>query len=116
MSAPPNYQKLPIGEKRALDLSRAREPAVTCPLCDTQVTRTDLLAHLDNRCPGRREPGPGAKWITRREAMALGVPRRTLARWVSTGAVRYKPGPLCRLYLEGDLVDRLAPRKTHRRR
>lgn len=110
------YQKLSIAEKRALDLSRAREPAVTCPLCDIQVMRADLLGHLDGRCPGRREPGPGAKWLTRREAMALGVPRRTLARWVSKGHVRWKAGPVCRLYLEGDLVDQLAPRRGARRR
>jgi hypothetical protein len=55
-----DYHKLPIAQKRAEALARAREPAVTCPDCDTQVMPADLLAHLRDRCPGQRDPGPGA--------------------------------------------------------
>lgn len=110
------YHKLPIAEKRAEDLARVREPAVTCRICDTQVMRADLLAHIDNRCPGRREPGPGSKWVTWGEARAIGVPKRTIVRWVKRGYVRVKGGRGDRLYLHADLVDRLAQRKADRRR
>lgn len=66
-----SYQKLSITQKRASDLARVREPAVTCPSCDTQVMPVDLLAHLEQRCTGPRDPGPSAKWVTWREAVAI---------------------------------------------
>lgn len=110
------YHRLPIAEKRAEDLARVREPAVTCPSCDTQVMPADLLAHLDLRCPGPRDPGPGAKWLTWREALAFGVPKRTFKRWVKRGCVRFKGNRGDRLYLARDLVVRIAQQRASRRR
>jgi len=110
------YNKLPIAEKRAVDLARVREPAVTCPSCDTQVMPVDLLAHLESRCPGPRAPGPGAKWVTWREALAMGVPRVTLHRWVENGFVRFAGEKQDRKYLLRDLAIKLAQRMgLHRR-
>ena len=109
------YNKLPIAEKRALDLARVREPAVTCPSCDTQVMPVDLLVHQEQRCPGPREPGNGAKWITWREAKSL-VPERTLVRWVERGAVRFRGGRGDRQYLYRDLALRVSQLRGFRRR
>jgi hypothetical protein len=66
-----DYHKLPIAQKRAEALARAREPAVTCPQCDVQVMTADLINHREQRCPGQREPGPGARWVGWREAVAI---------------------------------------------
>ncbi len=110
------YHRLPIAQKRAENIARVRELAVTCPGgCGTQVMRVDLLAHLRQRCPGQLEPGPSSKWVSFREAREL-VPKRTLARWVKDGHVRIKGGRGDQLYLHGDLVDRLAARHLNRRR
>jgi hypothetical protein len=65
------YQKLSIHEKRAHDLRAVRETAVTCPSCDTQVMPVDLIAHMEQRCKGPSEPGPSARWMTWREAVAI---------------------------------------------
>lgn len=110
-----DYHKLSLQQKQAAALSSMREPARTCPWCDTQLTRSDLLRHMETRCPGRREPGPGAKWLVWRDAIAL-VPKRTLIRWTHRGHVRTKGGRGDRLYLHGDIVDRLAARMVARRR
>lgn len=110
------YHKLSISEKRTLDLSRAREPAVTCPRCDTQVTPTDLLSHLELRCGGPREPGPGAKWVSHREVMMMGVPRVTLSRWANNGLVRFTGERRDRKYLYRDLAVKVAQRMGFRRR
>lgn len=67
---PAEYHRLPIAQKRALAAATQREPAVACPACDTQVMPADLIAHLEQRCTGPREPGPGARWVTWREAVA----------------------------------------------
>lgn len=109
------YQRLPITQKRAADLARVRESAVTCPSCDTHVMPSDLIAHLE-RCPGPREPGPGAKWIDHRAALALGVPRATLSFWTSTKQVRYVGGKQDRRYLMRDLAMKIAQRRGFRRR
>jgi hypothetical protein len=110
------YQKLSISEKRSLDLDRAREPAVTCPICDTQVMPADLLAHLEQRCSGPREPGRGARWITHREVLAMGVARQTLSFWASRGFVRYTGDRQDRKYLYRDLAVKVAQRRGFRRR
>jgi hypothetical protein len=109
-----SYQQLSIADKRRQDLAKMREPAITCPVCDTQVMPVDLLSHLE-RCERGREPGPGAKWITWKDAIAL-VPSRTLKRWVRRGHVRFKGGRGDRLYLARDLIVRVAQRKVSRRR
>lgn len=113
---PAAYHKLPIAEKRMEALARAREPAVSCPTCDMQVMPVDLLAHMDQRCPGPREPGPGAKWISWREALALGVGRQSLTRWVQAGMVRFVGGRLDRRYLHRDLALKVAQQRGFRRR
>jgi hypothetical protein len=111
-----SYQRLSIAEKRSLDLSRVREPAVSCPTCDMQVMPADLLAHLEQRCPGPRDPGPSARWINHREAMALGVPRQTLSFWAKSGQVRFFGGRQDRKYLYRDLALKVAQRRGFRRR
>jgi hypothetical protein len=114
MSANP-YHRLPIAEKRALAIGSQREPAVTCPTCDTQVMPADLLAHMEQRCAGPREPGPGARWVTWREARAI-VPERTLVRWVERGFVRHRGGRGDRTYLHRDLATRVSQMRGFRRR
>lgn len=111
-----DYHKLSIGEKRTVALERQRESALACPVCDTQVMPEDLLAHLDQRCTGPRDPGPGSKWVDWRGAIALGVPERTLKRWVQAKHVRYRGGRGDRSYLRRDLVKRLALRRIVSRR
>lgn len=111
-----SYQKLSIADKRALDLSRARDAAVRCPHCDMQVMPTDLVAHIDKRCAGRPEPGPGAKWVTWAEALAMGVPRVTMHRWVERGFVRFTGDRQDRKYLLRDLALKIAQRRGFRRR
>jgi len=99
------YHKLPIAEKRAAAIAGVREPSVTCPDCDTQLMPVDLPAHRKLRCTGRREPGPGAKWLPMREAMEFGgLTRETLMRWVREGHVRSKGTRGDRVYLLRDLV------------
>jgi hypothetical protein len=110
------YQKLSISEKRSLDLDRVREPAVTCPICDTQVMPADLLAHLELRCPGPRAPGPGARWITRAEARGMGLSNSTLSFWADRGFVRYTGDRQDRKYLYRDLAVKVAQRMAFRRR
>lgn len=108
-----SYHRMPIAQKRTEALARARETAVTCPSCDTQVMPADLIAHLEQRCTGPREPSAGAKWATWREALELGVRKRTLIRWVRRGHVRFKGGRGDRLYLLRDLVLRIAQRRAN---
>lgn len=113
---PPTYQKLPIAEKRALDLSRVREPSVSCPSCDTHVMPADLPAHVEQRCTGLREPGPGAKWVSSRDAIVRNVPKQTRDYWVKRGFVRIRGGRMDREYLLRDLALRVAQRNGFRRR
>lgn len=110
------YQQLSIVEKRTENIARVREPSVSCPLCDTQVMPVDLLAHVDLRCPGPREPGPGARWVTWAEARAMGVPAKTLSNWAKNGHVRFVGVRLDRKYLHRDLVLKIAQRRGFRRR
>lgn len=110
------YHQLSVAEKRAVSLAGMRESPITCPECDMHVTTTDLIAHLEQRCQGRRDPGPGAKWVSHAEALALGVPRQTLSRWVANGFVRVTGGRMDRRYLHGDLARKVAQRRGFRRR
>jgi hypothetical protein len=111
------YQRLSILEKRARDLARVREPAVPCPGgCGVQLMAADLISHLSQRCPGPSAPGPTAKWVTWREALALGVPAMTLSDWARKGNVRTFGGRGDRKYLLGDLQLQIAKRIVSRRR
>lgn len=113
---PAAYHKLPIAQKRAMAYAAQREPAVACPRCDAQVMPADLLAHVEQRCAGPREPGPAAKWVTWREALALSVPETTLSFWARTGQVRYLGERMDRRYLLRDLALKIAQRRGFRRR
>ncbi len=109
------YHRLPIAQKRTEYLARMRESLVSCPHCDTLVTPTDLLGHVDQRCEGPGEPGPGSRWISWREARAL-VPKGTLMRWVDQGFVRFTGERQDRRYLYRDLAVKVAQRRGFRRR
>lgn len=111
------YHRLSVSEKRTEGIARMREPAVACPGgCGTHVMRTDLLAHLDHRCPGPREPGPGSKWLSHHDAITMGVSKETLSFWARKGRVRTRGARGERQYLHGDLVDRIAEQRIKRRR
>jgi hypothetical protein len=111
-----NYQRLSIGQKQALHRERMREPAVPCPVCETQTTAADLLEHVEIRCPGPREPNPNASWINWRQALDLGVPRETLSRWARQGVVRMRGELQDRRYLLRDIAVRVAARRAQQRR
>lgn len=111
-----SYHRMSAAEKQAASLSAVRELPVACPRCDTQLMPDDLLAHLDQRCTGPREPGPGSKWVNWQGALAMGIPKLTLIRWVRAKHVRYRGGRGDRMYLRRDLVKRLALRRIVSRR
>lgn len=112
-----SYHQLSIAEKQAEALSRSRERPVACPICGIGIMRVEILAHLHARCTGPREPGPGSKWVSWRDALALGTTElkitRTamgmkLSRWSRPDRngrvrVRVRGGRGDREYLEGDL-------------
>lgn len=110
------YHTMSIAEKRALSTANVREAAIPCPSCLTQVMPADLLAHVQQRCSGPREPGPGSKWVTFREVRAHGVPKQTLTDWVKTGKVRRRGSRVDYEYLWRDLVVLIAERLLERRR
>lgn len=112
----PESRLLTIAEKQARVLESAREPSVVCPICETHTTARDLVAHLSSRCAGPRAPHPGSAWVTFAEALALGVPRATLSRWVRTGIVRTRGDVQDRRYLLRDLTAQIAARTAARRR
>lgn len=115
MSKPSPYHKLSAAEKQAHALASIREQPIACPQCDTQLMPDDLLKHLEERCTGPRDPGPGSKWVDWQGALAMGIPKLTLIRWVRAKHVRFKGGRGDRLYLRRDLVKRLALRISSRR-
>jgi hypothetical protein len=106
-----DYRRMNVVEKQAHQRAQMREAAVVCPVCEAQTTARDLLGHMATRCPGRREPHPASAWVTWREALALGVPRGTLSRWVARGQVRSTGEILDRRYLLRDLATCVARRK-----
>jgi len=105
---PSSYHRMSAAAKEARNRDRMREPAIACPVCETQTTAADLLEHVATRCPGQREPGAGSKWISWREALALGVPRSTMNKWVKRGLVRVRGELQARQYLLRDVAMRLA--------
>ncbi len=111
-----SYHRMSAAEKQASSLASVRELPMACPNCDTQVMPEDLIAHLDQRCTGPREPGPGSKWVNWQQALAMGVLDRTLKRWVKAKHVRYKGSRGDRLYLRRDLVKRLVLKRIVSRR
>ena len=111
-----SYHRMSIAEKRAVSLASVRESPESCPNgCGTTLMPADMLTHLDQRCTGPRAPGPGAKWITWREAKRI-VPERTLVRWIERGAIRYQGGRGDRKYLYRDLAVRVSQLRGFRRR
>ena len=110
------YHLLSNKEKQAEAMSRAREPAVTCPACDMQLMVDDLLKHMDERCTGLREPSGAAKWVTWAQALELGVAAGTLHYWVHTGRVRWHGQRVDRKYSLRDIVLILAVRRLRQRR
>lgn len=116
MAAVKTYQRLSILEKRAVDLLHVHEPPMPCPDCGTKVLPVDFLAHLRERCLGSPDPGPSAKWVSWRDAIALKVPRETLSRWVERGFVRMRGERGDREYLLRDLALKIAQRNGFRRR
>lgn len=111
-----DYHRLPIAQKRAMAAATQREPAVACPRCDTQVMPADLLAHIEQRCTGPREPGALDKWVGARDPIVRNVPKGTRAYWVARGFVRVRGGAMDREYLLRDLAKRIALRQGFRRR
>lgn len=99
-----DYRGLSIAEKRSYAREQIREPPVRCPHCETAVSVDDLLPHVRSRCPGHRAVHRLSRWVTLKEAMALGVPRVTLWRWVKHGLVLMKGTR----YLKRDIVQRMA--------
>ena len=116
---PNAYHLLSIAGKQAAAREQLAEPPIACPGdCGTRLMPGDLLRHLAERCPGASEPGPAAKWIAWRDALAIAddVPRRTLAFWASNGDVRTRGDRGDRQYLLRDLALRVALRRLARRR
>ncbi len=107
-----SYARLSLVEKEATQRDRIREPAITCPRCETQTSPGDLVRHITTRCTGRREEiHPASKWITRSAALKW-IPEPTLHRWASRGMVRQRgEGRGRREYLLRDLARNLAMQK-----
>ena len=110
-----------IAEKRAENIARAREASRSCPGgCGTQLMPADLLAHVEERCPGPRDPHAGARWVTWAEALVevrkRGLSRKALWKWIQRGVVRHRGAIGERLYLYADLADEIARIIVVRRR
>jgi len=84
-----------------------REPAIACPVCETQTTVVDLPRHMES-CNGPRDPHPLSEWMSWTEALALGVKQGTLSKWVRSGKVRMRGAPWRRKYLRRDIAKRMA--------
>lgn len=115
-SSPKTYARMSLAEKQAEALDRQREPSVTCPRCETETTAADLMRHVENTCPGAREPHPRSRWITWREALSLGVPKPTMGRWIQQGLVRFHGESKSRVYLLRDVVQLAATRQRRKSR
>lgn len=114
---PSAYHLMNPAEKEAYQQVRLAEPPVPCPSdCGTTVMPSDLLAHVDGRCPGPRPPGPSSIWVDWRGALMTGVKPMTLHDWVKRGEVRSIGPRQDRKYLLRDLVSRVAVRRLGRRR
>lgn len=102
MSSP--YARMSLAAKQAQHRDRMREPAIVCPFCEVQTTVAELPRHARESCPGARAPHPLSEWVSWRDAMALGVPRQTLSRWVRRGQVRSRGERDRRQYLRRDVT------------
>lgn len=111
------YHKLSLSQKQGLVRSNEREDSVPCPHCDTKLTAADLIAHVETRCPGQL-PAPPARgrYVSWREARAMGVAATTLSFWARTRQVRYQGDRMDRRYLLRDLALKIAQRHGFRRR
>lgn len=109
-----DYHRMTLAEKQAYHRGRMREPSVVCPACETQLPPADLLRHIDQTCPGPRDPHPQSAWVSWREALALGVRGYTLSRWAARGQVRHRGEVQDRRYLLRDIAVLLARRKLLR--
>jgi hypothetical protein len=105
------YAKLSAAAKEAVALDRLREPAVTCPRCETQTTTADLVNHLEERCTGHREVHPASRWIRWRDAVKW-IPHPTLRRLASRGLIRRRGPAWRREYLLRDVTRQVAARKA----
>lgn len=106
------YHKLSLQEKQAEAMGRAREPAMTCPTCQTQIMPSDWTRHAAERCTGPREPGKGSKWIDWREATRVhGARQWDLSRWVRDGLVRVDGPRREQRYLLDDVIRRIADKR-----
>lgn len=103
-----DYHRMPIAEKRALNLATVRESPVRCPHCDIGVTVADLLAHVVGRCSGRPSPHSASRWLSRSDASTLGMPEHALRRLAAKGIVRTRIEKRRTQYLERDVVLELA--------
>jgi hypothetical protein len=112
-----DYHKLPIAEKQALSRERMRESAVACPACETQTTASDLLNHIDQRCPGAPpDPAPHSKWVSMAEVQRMGVSKQLLSYWYRSGHVRARGEVQARKYLFRDVATRRAKQLFRSRR
>lgn len=105
-----DYHKLSVAQKEAAN--RLHEPPTRCPVCEMAVQPDDLLAHVDKRCEGRPEPHPRSRWVTRKDALAMGASWPSLKRWANTGKVRIRRIDNSRRYLLRDLTKCLAAART----
>lgn len=111
MAKPAAYHKLPAADKRKVARDRIREPPVRCPGCGMGIQPDDLPRHVEERCEGRGEVPQQARWVTWAEALEMGVPRKTLHRWIRAGRVRSYGQPRKRKYLMRDISIQIAKRK-----
>jgi hypothetical protein len=102
--APSGYHLLSLREKQAGALAHARESAIRCEQCQTQVMPAEYLRHRETRCAGRPEPDARSTWLTWSQALNVGVGQHTLSGWVRDGFVRVRGEKAQRRYLLADLV------------
>lgn len=105
------YHKLSVAEKQRRNRGLVRAGPTRCPVCEAAVQPRDLLAHVDERCPGRPEPHPTDDWVTWAQARALGASKASLHRWARQGRVRTAGKQRERRYLLRDLAKCLAARR-----
>lgn len=111
MGNPGEYHLLSAAEKRRFAIDRIREPDIACPHCGTRTLVKDLVAHIAERCPGQAPVHGRAAWVPWHQALALGVKRHTMSRWVRSGRVRCRGTRGRREYLLRDIVSAIAMRR-----
>jgi hypothetical protein len=110
------YNRLSIAAKQAQQTARMREPGIACPNCGTTTTSADLIAHVQTRCDGPKEPPQHSVWVRWRDVKAMGVRSGHLTFWVQRGYVRTRGEVQDREYLLRDLAVRVAMVVRRRRR